>query len=90
MCIRDRVKIELIWFERWVQLFQKYVYGTFVIRKHFSNVKVIKYEDISYQKELHNKKITIDYTNWVNNIEEVKKFTDEISSYKKKIIFNEN
>tara|TARA_B100000161_G_scaffold239378_1_gene190812 strand:+ start:232 stop:990 length:759 start_codon:yes stop_codon:yes gene_type:complete len=84
------VKIELIWFERWVQLFQKYVYGTFVIRKHFSNVKVIKYEDISYQKELGNKKITIDYTNWVNNIEEVKKFTDEISSYKKKIIFNEN
>ena len=52
--------------------------------------QVIKYEDISYQKELGNKKITIDYTNWVNNIEEVKKFTDEISSYKKKIIFNEN
>ena len=86
----DGVTIDFPWFERYVGLFQRYMYGTLVIRNYFKRVKIIKYEDINYQKELGNKKITIDYTNWVNNIDEVKKFTDEISSYKEKIIFNEN
>ncbi len=86
----DGVTIDFPWFERYIGLFQRYMYGTLVIRNHFKKVKIIKYEDINYQEELVNKKITIDYRNWVDNIDEVKKFTDEISKYKEKIIFNEN
>lgn len=84
------VTIDSIWFERFVELFQKYIYGTLVIKNYFKNVETIKYEDIQYQDELGNKKITIDYTNWVNNIDQVKKFTNEINLYKNKIVFNGN
>lgn len=88
-CFTNGVDIASLWFERWIGLFQKYIYGTLVIRKHFSNVKVIKYEDIQYQKTLSNEKITIDYSNWVNNINEVKKFTDKINDYNK-MLFDED
>ncbi len=88
-CFPDGVDIDSSWFERWVGLFQKYMYGTLVIRKHFSNVKVIKYEDIEYQKTLSNEKITIDYSKWVNNINVVKKFTDKINDYNK-MLFDED
>ena len=47
---------------------------------------MINYEDIYYPDNLGNKKIDIDYNDWVNNLDEVKAFTNQINRYKEKII----
>ena len=82
----DGVIITEEWFERFSGLFQKYIYGSLVIKNFFNKIEMINYEDIYYPDNLGNKKIDIDYNDWVNNLDEVKAFTNQINTYKEKII----
>ena len=57
-----------------------------MIKNFFNKIEMINYEDIYYPDNLGNKKIDIDYNDWVNNLDEVKAFTNQINRYKEKII----
>jgi len=76
--------------DNFLNLYNQYLYGSLIIQKKFKNVEIMTYENIHYQKSLHNKKIELDYTNWITNVDEVKNFTNKLERYKEKVIYNEN
>ena len=82
----DKINISQEWFDRFVGLFQRYLYGSLVIKDLFSDYEIVNYEDIHFPELLDNKKITIDYRDWVRNLDEVETFADQINRYKEKII----
>jgi hypothetical protein len=57
-----------------------------VIKDLFVDYEIINYEDVHYPEVLDNKRITIDYRDWVKNLDEVEVFANQISRYKEKII----